>query len=146
MPDGKARDYYQILGVGRDAEQKEIKRAFRRLARKYHPDVNPGDKEAERKFKEISEAYHVLNDAKKRAEYDRFGHLGDQWRRAAQGAPGTYSHTTGAGGAGFEFGGFGDLNDLLEDLLGGRGAGWADALESVRPAPSGGRTFRRRSS
>jgi DnaJ-class molecular chaperone len=128
MPAGASRDYYEILGVSRDADQKTIKSAFRRLARKYHPDVNPGDAEAERRFKEISEAYEVLRDEKKRPEYDRFGHLGDDWRRAAAGAPGGGSWThgwTGGGGVGSDFdsGGFsGNLNDLLEDLLGGRGS------------------------
>lgn len=142
MARAKSRDYYEVLGVNRDADEKEIKRAFRRLARKYHPDVNPNDKEAERKFKEISEAYHVLSDSKKRAEYDRFGHLGDQWRQAAAGAPGAYSYTTGAGGAGFDFGGFGmggNIEDLLEDLLGGRGGGFGRraAADTQTRAPRG---------
>lgn len=70
------RDYYEVLGVPRNASQEEIKRAFRRLALKYHPDRNPGDKEAEEKFKEINEAYQVLSDPEKRARYDRFGHAG----------------------------------------------------------------------
>ena len=128
MSTGGSRDYYEILGVSRDADQKAIKSAFRRLARKYHPDVNPGDAEAERHFKQVSEAYEVLRDEKKRSEYDRFGHLGDSWRRAAAGAPGGGSWThgwTGGGGVGsdFDFGGFsGNLNDLLEDLVGGRGS------------------------
>jgi DnaJ-class molecular chaperone len=117
-----SRDYYQVLGVGREADEKAIKTAFRRLARKYHPDVNPGDKEAERKFKEISEAYEVLRDPKKRQQYDQFGHLGAGWQHAGAGAPG------GRGGAGvgpdFDFRGFGGgLGDLFEEMLGGRGAG-----------------------
>ncbi|MHA1713328.1 MAG: molecular chaperone DnaJ [Candidatus Ranarchaeia archaeon] len=68
------RDYYEVLGVGRDASPDDIKRAFRKLARKYHPDVNPDDKSAEEKFKEINEAYQVLSDPKRRAQYDQFGH------------------------------------------------------------------------
>ncbi len=116
------RDYYEVLGVGRDAEQEEIKRAYRRLALKYHPDRNPGDEEAEEKFKEATEAYEVLRDSDRRAQYDRFGHQGP---RTAAG---------GAGGSGFEhfdlsealrafmrdFGGAGDFGGF-EDLFGGRG-------------------------
>ena len=75
------RDYYNILGVKRDAGEQEIKRAYRRLARKHHPDVNPGDKTAEAKFKEINEAYEVLSDKEKRHKYDQFG---DQWQYADQ--------------------------------------------------------------
>ncbi|HEX67839.1 MAG TPA: molecular chaperone DnaJ [bacterium] len=73
---GTKKDYYEILGVPRDASLEEIKKAYRRLALKYHPDRNPGDKEAEEKFKEISEAYAVLSDPQKRAQYDRYGHAG----------------------------------------------------------------------
>jgi DnaJ-class molecular chaperone len=117
-----SRDYYRVLGVGREADEKAIKTAFRRLARKYHPDVNPGDKEAERKFKEISEAYEVLRDPKKRQQYDQFGHLGAGWQHAGAGVPGGWS---GAGvGTDFDFGGFrGGLGDLFEEMLGGRGVG-----------------------
>ncbi len=67
------KDYYKTVGVAKDAAQDEIKRAYRKLARKYHPDLNPGDKTAEQKFKELNEAYEVLSDPKKRAEYDQFG-------------------------------------------------------------------------
>ena len=76
------KDYYSILGVAKNAPEKEIKSAYRKLARKYHPDVNPGDKAAEEKFKEISEAYEVLSDAEKRQKYDQFG---DQWKAYSQG-------------------------------------------------------------
>ena len=68
------RDYYEVLGVDRGADEATIKKAYRQLAKKYHPDMNPGDKEAEKKFKEASEAYAVLSDAEKRRQYDQFGH------------------------------------------------------------------------
>ena len=84
------RDYYEVLGVSRDADDATLKKAYRKLAKKYHPDMNPGDAEAEKKFKEASEAYAVLSDAEKRRQYDQFGHA------AFEG---------GAGGAG-GFGGF----------------------------------------
>src|SRR5271156_388874 len=91
------QDYYELLGVARKAPQKEIRQAYRRLARKYHPDLNPGDKSAEEKFKQVQEAYDVLSDAKKRQAYDQFGFEGE--RRAA--AP-----PEDAAGAHFDFGGF----------------------------------------
>src|SRR5438045_4707826 len=72
------RDYYQVLGVARTATDKEIRNAYRKLARKFHPDLNPNDKAAESKFKEVSEAYEVLSDADKRKKYDRYGH---QWQQ-----------------------------------------------------------------
>ena len=67
------RDYYDVLGIGRNADEKEIKRAYRKLAKQYHPDTNPGDKQAEQRFKEITEAYNVLSDKEKRAAYNQFG-------------------------------------------------------------------------
>src|SRR6266704_2204816 len=85
------KDYYNTLGVKRNASEKEIKSAFRKLARKHHPDVNPGDKESEARFKEISEAYEVLSDADKRQKYDQFG---SDWERYQQ---------TANGPAGFDF-------------------------------------------
>jgi molecular chaperone DnaJ len=125
-----ATDYYQVLGVDRDAEPAEIKKAYRKLARKYHPDVNPGNAEAERRFKEIQEAYGVLSDADKRKQFDRFGRVdGDMgpdvggFRRA--GGPGSWSDGTvhvEFGDAAGGFGGFRDLGDLFGDFFGGRGA------------------------
>ncbi len=121
------RDYYQTLGVSRDASEKEIKKAYRKLAQQYHPDKNPGDKEAERRFKEINEAYTVLSDPEKRKQYDRFGAQWEQYARAGAGAgpaPG------GAGGRG-GFGGFSgaqqmspeELDELLRQMgLGGFGS------------------------
>ena len=105
------RDYYEVLGVSRDADEAAIKKAYRALAKKYHPDMNPGDKEAEKKFKEASEAYAVLSDAEKRRQYDQFGHA------AFEGGAG------GAGGfGGFDFSGtdFSDIfGDIFGDLFGG---------------------------
>ena len=101
------RDYYEVLGISKEASAEEIKKAYRKLAVKYHPDKNPGNKEAEEKFKEAAEAYAVLSDADKKAKYDRFGHAG-------------------VDGAGPDFsGGFGNLNDILNDLFGGGFGGFS---------------------
>ena len=114
------KNYYQILGVSRNATSKEIKQTYRRLARKYHPDVNPGDKSAEEKFKEINEAYEVLSDPDKRKKYDQFG---DQWQYAGQfaqagwqGAPrGNFSW--GTPNADFEGFASGGMDDILDSIL-----------------------------
>src|SRR4051794_16454330 len=113
------RDYYEVLGVPRNASEADVKKAYRKLARQYHPDRNPGDKTAETKFKEVQEAYSVLSDKQKRSQYDMFGH-------AAAGAGGA-----GPGGfGGFDFSGAGidpevfqsgDLNELLRRMGGARG-------------------------
>ncbi|MFZ5907552.1 MAG: molecular chaperone DnaJ [Nitrospirota bacterium] len=110
----EGKDYYKTLGVNRDASQDEVKKAFRKLARKYHPDLNPGDKVAEQKFKELNEAYEVLGDSKKRAEYDQFG--SSPFGAGGQGFEGFRTHDfrdafhTGAGGFG----------DIFSDLFGFR--------------------------
>lgn len=147
------KDYYQTLGVSRSASEKEIRQAYRRLARKHHPDVNPGDKAAETKFKAISEAYEVLNDSEKRAKYDRYG---DAWQHVGTGAPGAgfQGQPGGFGSAGFGGAGAGgpgyegvhfetggptvgedvDLGGLFERFFGG----------GVRPGRTGTRQQARR--
>ena len=107
MADNK-RDYYEVLGVSKGASEDELKKAFRKLAKQYHPDLHPGDKEAEEKFKEVNEAYEVLSDADKRARYDQFGHAG---------VDPSYGGGAGAGG----FGGFGDMGDIFDSIFGGFG-------------------------
>lgn len=105
------RDYYEILNVSRNASEDELKKAYRKLAMKYHPDRNPGDHTAEEKFKEAKEAYEVLSDQRKRAAYDQFGHAG-------------VDQNAGMGGGGFNFSDiFGDLGDIFGDVFGGRGGG-----------------------
>ena len=95
------RDYYEVLGIGKQADEKEIKKAYRKLAKKYHPDMNPGDKAAEQKFKEVTEAYNVLSDPEKKKLYDQFGFA------AFDETGGARSSGAGAGGSGF-YGGFGN--------------------------------------
>ncbi len=120
-----AQDYYATLGVERTASDADIKKAYRKLARQYHPDINPGDKTAETKFKEINEAYEVLSDADKRAQFDRFG--------ASGGRGGPQWGGGSAGGAGS-----GDFSDLFEQLFGGAGgAGGAGSRGGFRTSASG---------
>ncbi len=101
------RDYYEVLGLSKDADDAAIKKAYRTLAKKYHPDMHPGDAEAEAKFKEINEAYAVLSDAEKREKYDRFGHA-------------AFDPEAGGGFSGFSgFGDFGDIGDIFSSFFGG---------------------------
>jgi len=105
------RDYYEVLGVEKNASAEEIKKAYRKSAMKYHPDRNPGDKEAEEKFKELGEAYEVLSDDQKRSRYDQFGFAGVDPNYG--GGAGAYGNPFGG------FGGFGDLGDIFGDIFGG---------------------------
>ena len=109
MADDK-RDYYEVLGVDKSVSEDELKKAYRKAAKKYHPDLNPGDKEAEKNFKEVNEAYEVLSDGEKRARYDQFGHAGVDPNFGAGGG--------GGFGGGFT-GDFGDLGDIFSSFFGG---------------------------
>jgi DnaJ-class molecular chaperone len=117
------KDYYAILGVKKDASEKEIKQAYRRLARKHHPDVNPGNKEAEEKFKEISEANEVLSDKDKRAKYDNFGQQygGGFGRPGGPGGPGGPRYESYSSDMGFDLGAAGGFGDFFEMLFGPHG-------------------------
>ena len=126
------RDYYEVLGVSRSASEDEIKKAYRKLAKQYHPDLNPGNAEAEQKFKEVNEAYEVLSDSNKKARYDQFGFAGVDPNYGA-----------GAGGGG-GFGGFtdfdfGDLGDIFGSFFGG---GFGGSTRSNRSGPQRGESIR----
>ena len=129
-----AQDYYRELGVPRNADEKEIKQAYRRLARKYHPDLNPDDETAEDRFKQVNEAYEVLSDPDSRGKYDRYG---ARWRdvdrmgdaAGAHGSPFTWTRRTRPGAGGFG-GGFADLGDLLGGSPFGRGGARPARLET----------------
>ena len=116
MADEK-RDYYSVLGVDRDVSEEDLKKAYRKAAKKYHPDLHPGDKQAEKNFKEVNEAYEVLSNKEKRARYDQFGHAGVD--------PNFNPGGSGFGGDGF--GDFGDLGDIFSSFFGGFGGGGRQA-------------------
>lgn len=115
------KDYYDILGVSKSASAEEIKQAFRKLARKYHPDMNPGNKQAEASFKEVNEAYEVLSDTDKRRKYDQFGQY---WKQAGNtgGWPGGGANP-GVDFGGFDFGQYGSFDEFINELLGRMGSG-----------------------
>ena len=136
------RDYYEVLGVSKTATDAEIKKAYRKLAMKYHPDYNPGDKEAEEKFKEINEANEVLSDPKKRQLYDQYGFAGVDPNYAAQngggpGGPGGFGGFSGFGGDGV------DLGDIFGDIFGGGFGGFGGSTRTANPnAPRKGQDIR----
>ena len=129
MSSGGYRDYWKVLGLERGADGDAVKKAFRKLARQHHPDVNPGDKAAEARFKEISEAYEVLSDPDKRRRYEQFGQY---WNQAGVGSSGP--------GAGFDvdFGRYGNFDDFINDLLGRFGAGGTPGTPGGFPGGFGG--------
>jgi len=110
------RDYYEVLGVNKSASEEEIKKTYRQLAKKYHPDMNQGDKSAEAKFKELNEAYEILSDKDKKARYDQFGHAGVD--------PNGFGGAGGAGGFGGGFSGAGGFEDIFDMFFGGTGGGF----------------------
>jgi molecular chaperone DnaJ len=120
------RDYYEVLGLSKGASEDDIKKAFKTMARKYHPDLHPGDQEAEEKFKEVNEAYGVLSDPEKKARYDQFGHAG---------VDPNYGGGGGYGGGGFS--GFGDLNDIFDNIFGGFGGGGRRRADPNAPKRGG---------
>jgi DnaJ-class molecular chaperone len=136
-----SRDYYEVLGVAREASAEEIKKAYRKLARQYHPDLHPGDKTAEAKFKEVQGAYDILSDQSKRDMYDRFGAAAFEPGAAGPGGPGrSRNFHRGEGGPDvqFDFSGQGiDIDDILSGMMGGgrRGRGGRGARSSFREPP-----------
>ncbi|MBQ1958864.1 MAG: DnaJ domain-containing protein, partial [Firmicutes bacterium] len=128
------RDYYEVLGLQKGASDEEIKKAFRKMAMKYHPDRNQGDKEAEEKFKEVNEAYSVLSDPDKKSKYDRFGHAG-------------VDPNAGFGGGGFgDFGGFGGFEDIFNMFgggFGGFGGGFGGGQQRRANQPRKGRDLQK---
>ncbi len=131
------KDYYSVLGVSKSADADEIKKAYRKLARKYHPDMNPGDLQAEAKFKEVNEAYEVLSDADKRSKYDQFGQY---WKQADQGRS-PYGNTN-VDFDGYEFGRYNSFEDFINELLGRMGSEPGASSQSRYRPPTGSTGFR----
>ena len=135
-----AEDYYKILGVSRNASQDEIQKAYRKLARKYHPDLNPDDETAKKKFQEVQKAFDVLNDPSKREMYDRYGSSFESVGAGAEGGgPRTYTWTSGGGGGGFEDVDFSQFFGERFGTGGGPSGGFADIFSQFTRAGTAGR-------
>ena len=119
------RDYYEVLGLNKGADEASIKKAYRTLAKKYHPDMNPGNAEAEQKFKEVNEAYSVLSDSEKKAQYDQYGHAAFEQGGGGYGGYGGFSD-------------FGDIGDIFSSFFGGGFGGFGGSSSSRRNAPQRG--------
>lgn len=135
------KDYYQVLGVSKDASQDDIKKAYRKLARKYHPDLNPGDKEAENRFKEINEAQEVLSDPEKRKKYDQYGQYWQQVGQQQSQAGATPRSGVGVDVGGYDFSQYGSFDDFIEELLGGLGGRGGSRRRTYSYRTSGGEGF-----
>ena len=138
----KKRDYYDVLGIRKGADEKEIKKAYRKLAKKYHPDVNPGDKEAEKNFKEVTEAYNVLSDAEKKKLYDQYGFAA--FEEGGAGPTGDGHFYQSYGGPDFGTGGYreyhfegGNMDDIFDDIFGGMFHGRSHESSSHRQSRNG---------
>src|SRR5215467_2839293 len=141
MPSTSKQDYYGVLGVSRDSKADEIRKSYRKLARKYHPDLNPGDKAAEERFKKVQEAYDVLSDSKKRQVYDQYGFYSDNIPPGGPGGGPGAQHEPGMGFGGFDFsdfvnqaggaqaGGSGNFRDIFSQFFGGRRGAHPTAAE-----------------